>query len=305
MLGLLRSRIFLNLWAIIITFFFTCDLILQNTLCTVFRSMGNCLSFVWSWLFPTGGIFPAVSAWERLLRVTVQNNQSARGLAVIIYNTYETAAGLDTLHGTIKDGEAMKDTFEHEHLNFATIPIKDATKSDIREVIRAIATYPDYPEGYDCFSIVFSGHGGDGSTIMANDGEGFNFEEVIVQRLNKKRSDVSDHVSNISTSILVFIDACRGSLSPEGSLYRRKRGDDASLPTNMLVAYSTREGYPAYEVNAGGVWMQELAKRLRTVKKSVPIILAELARYMVEEKELQEPITVNTSVSIVLTKRPG
>lgn len=238
----------------------------------------------------------------RILEETVQRNVNARGIAVIIYNSYAQTSQWKMLPGTIKDGEAMKDTFEH--LKFATILLEDAKESEIREVVGVLASYPKYPEKYDCFAIVFAGHGEEDDILVANDGKKLNFADVFVKSFNQKYNpEVSSHVANVnSSSILVFIDACRGKMSLD-----RTRGEPP-LPVNMLLGYSTREEYVSYEDVDGGIWMQKLAKGLKTIRKSVPTIMAKMSEEMAKTtkyKLVQKPITLNSSVSIVLLDHPA
>lgn len=66
---------------------------------------------------------------------------NARGIAVIIFNTYR-----DTkypLTGTVNDGFAMNKTFQY--LRFALILLQDASKDVICGVMQAICSYSNYP----------------------------------------------------------------------------------------------------------------------------------------------------------------
>lgn len=235
-----------------------------------------------------------------MVHTTVMNNKSARGLAVIINNTYDNesarAAKYGTLAFTDKDGNAMKDALDF--LGFATLPLKNASEDQISGVIDAFASYTDYPAGYDCFAIVFSGHGNKNSVIVAEDGKEFNFEEAIVQRFNKDVSDqdVSDHIASVP--IIIFIDACRGTLAPKA------KAQEILFPDNMMVAYATREGNVSFGTeHEGSFWMQTLAKELKTSKKSVSDIVAEVNAKLISDDGIkQKPIVWNTTVSIVLSE---
>ena len=217
----------------------------------------------------------------------------ARGLAVVIYNSYKNSPGISTLPGAIKDGEAMMDTFKS--LQFAVLAKQDATRDDIREIFEEVASYADYPAEYDCFAIVFAGHGDEDSVLLAIDGP-FNFEKVIVQRLNKKihKSDVSETIEKISK--IAFIDACRGGKRPRDMIAARLNERD--IPTKMMLCYSTREEDSSYENTKGGIWMQKIAQELKRQDKPVGEIVASVSKDMKD----QNPISVNTGVDINLYK---
>ena len=216
----------------------------------------------------------------------------ARGLAVVIYNSYENIPGIETLPGAIKDGEAMMNTFKS--LQFAVLAKQDATRDDIRAIFEEVASYADYPAEYDCFVIVFAGHGNKDSVLLAIDGP-FNFEDVIVQRLNKKihKSDVSEKIEN--SSKIAFIDACRGGKEPRDMIAARLNEHD--IPRNMMLCYSTREEDVSYEIKkTGGIWMQKMAQELKQQDKPVSEIVANVSK----DIGGQNPISVNTGVVINL-----
>ena len=213
----------------------------------------------------------------------------ARGLAVVIYISYENCLDITPLPGAIKDGLAMMDTFKS--LQFAVLPIHNATKEDIREIIREVASYANYPEEYDCFSIAFAGHGDKNSILLAIDGK-FDFEKVIVERLNPKvhKSGVSKKIASVH--IIAFIDACRGKMRP------RARLNERNIPNNMMLCYSTREEDESFENADGGIWMQKIARELKQQIKPVGEIVASVNR----DVKNQNPIYMNTGVDITLKK---
>ena len=225
--------------------------------------------------------------------VQEEQNFKARGLAVVIYNSYENCPDTNTLPGATKDGEAMINTFKS--LQFAVLDKQNATRDDVLGIFQAVASYADYPVDYECFAIVFAGHGKKDSILLAIDGE-FNFEEVIVKRLNKHLHpfDISDRITRVP--IIAFIDACRGSMIPRDASARLNERD---IPKNMMLNYSTREEDKSYEnPNRGGFWMQEIAKDLRTKNKPVSVIVAGVSKKM----KKQNPISINTDVDIILYK---
>lgn len=236
---------------------------------------------------------------DDLLKDTVEKNGNARGLAIIFCNNYENAKNFEKLRGTIKDGRAMKETFHH--LGFATIILENATKDMMCGIIKALATYMNYPRGYNCYAVVFSGHGSNNKTIISGDGEMVNFEEALIWPL--------ENAPLIRSSPkIVLIDACRGSRELHAKGYPPEAAPlrfDLSLWGNILVAYSTMEGFKSYEDSElGGIWMQKLAAELKTSRKSVSDIVADVNK-MMKDRYSQEPQIWNTTVNIVLSAHSG
>ena len=201
-------------------------------------------------------------------------DKEANGLAIIIHNSYDNddaaANGCGALQGTSIDGKAMIDTFTD--LKFAIYELKNKEKSVIKSVFEAVAKYSEYPAGYRSIVIYFSGHGGENSMLYDNDGEEFDYEEIIVQPL---KSQASSFVAK--TSLLMFIDACRGSQSP---LVGRLKKSDAA-PTNMMIGYASREKFQALETaEGGGIWTNKLAAALKESSKPVVDILEGVKKSM-------------------------
>ena len=214
--------------------------------------------------------------------------ENARGLAVIFYNSYENDKKFK-LTGTIKDGKAMSATFDS--LGFATLSLSDVDKEDVGDIIGELASYKEHPEEYNCFAIYFAGHGDRNNMLMGSDKKYFNFEEVIIQRFNKRNYDVADIIAKVP--ILVFIDACRGSTSPR--VAPRIVHEDLA-PKNVLVAYATAEKYMALEAEGGGIWTQKLAAELCDSGKSVKDILEDVKNAMPEDyKKDALPVTWNAN----------
>lgn len=196
------------------------------------------------------------------IRAAVREKPDARGLAVIMYNTYEDDLECyGPLVPVEEDGKAMRATLNS--LNFATVELKNSMKSDVENMMTAVATYPKFPVKYNCFVIYFSGHGDKGSIIVADDGEEFDYEQVIVQRFHKDVSDVAK-----KSQILVFVDACRGTKDP--FLPKMKRED--LIPSNMMIACAAGEEYSAILKNKGSVWSQKLAAALKNQKSVVEVL---------------------------------
>ena len=215
-----------------------------------------------------------------LIRQTVRANGDARGLAVIISNDYMNGiSNQRRLYGAIKDAEAIRKTFEH--LNFAVIVRSNATKVETRSLIIGVADYEHYPKKYDCFAVVFAGHGSGKPMILSSDDEEVDLNEELLQPLD------SQPLRGIPK--LIFIDACR------------IQGDEdrpLSVPDDFLVAYSTRYGHESTENEEGGIWMQKLAAELKTSSKSVPSIVTDVNKAV--RSASQGAQLLNTNVDIHL-----
>lgn len=115
---------------------------------------------------------------DEVLQNAVLKRSNARGLAVIMCNDYK-GTKFENLCGTFEDGRAMESTFKY--LGFATITLQNTTADKMCGIIKALATHDPYPKGYNCFVVVFSGHGDINKTIVSNDGQRVNIEEDIIQ----------------------------------------------------------------------------------------------------------------------------
>lgn len=219
----------------------------------------------------------------------VSLNKNARGLAVIIYNEYE---GDNSLPGVGEDARAMEKAFKF--LRFAIIALKDGTEKQIRDIIGDVVNYKSYPENYNCFAIVFSGHGGSGKTIFSHDLKRVNFDEAIIQPLRTMPNHQSLEAK------LVFIDACRGSKSKGDQVEKF----EISVLPNLFVAYSTMEEYVAFMMpdhKKGSVWMQILAKELMENKtSSIGDLVAGVNKKLQLDSGKQHPQIFNQSVMIKL-----
>lgn len=221
----------------------------------------------------------------------VNNNQGARGVAVIICNDYEgCSARYPKLNGTKKDAEAMEKALQH--LKFLTIVKRNITEDEICALVRAVASCREYPRGYNCIVVVFAGHGIENKLIVSSDEKEVNLQEALINPFNPKNSPFIKNIPKI-----VLIDACRGALQPRGS-----SNTDLSVPTNVLVAFSTMDGYKAYEAGYGGIWMQKLAAKLIVSTKSIGDTIIEVNKEInYSHPGLQEPQIHTGTVDIVLS----
>jgi hypothetical protein len=231
---------------------------------------------------------PAINnSMQKKISTTMREYPQAKGIAVIIYNTYN---GNLKLKGTVKDGDAMYKTFEA--LDFAPIRLPDAGRDEIYGIIEALCSYPNFPERYTCFAVTFSGHGKE-DVIIGNDGNDVDLEKAFLRPLNELEATLIAGVPK-----LIFIDACRGKHS--GTVHAT--GPTCQPPNNVLLAYSTKQGNVAYEMKTGSCWMQLLAKELRVSHEPVNVVLTNVNK-MVDNK-WQEPAILNNVVDIILNPAP-
>ncbi len=218
----------------------------------------------------------------------VEKNPNARGVVVIIGNEEYDDPQCNNLPGAMKDANDMESTFKY--LRFAIRFLRNATRDKICSTISALADYGSYPDGYNCFAVVFSGHGGSNNIIVSKDGQEVSIDEAIIQQLN--------HIADKPK--IVFIDACRGGKD----IKPKNKEEKLVVPTDMFVAYSTKDGYKAYEVTSGGMWMQILAEELQSSKKSVCAAVADVNKKVkAKYAEWIQPQTYNTTVIIILAAK--
>ena len=238
---------------------------------------------------------------ERVLNELVRSKPSANGLAIIIGNEIGCKPEHVRLSGTIKDLEAARDAFES--LMFTTLPIRNASAREIIDVVKA-ASRCIYPPCYKRLAFVFSGHG-DATCIYAHD------SAVPVQTyvFDPWMPEKSQHLADIPK--LFFFDACRGNAVDQGVFITlRPSGPVAKgagrVPSvgNYLLANSTMHTMKAFEKpNAGGYWMQHLAKELQSdmnIEKSLADILTIVNDKVLDEMEsprflnIQQPVLEST-----------
>ena len=223
---------------------------------------------------------------HELVANTVKHNNKARGLAVIISNDYmDQRSQKSFLYGAIEDAEAMSNTLKY--LNFAVIDRRNDTEKETKKIIKEVASYPEYPSSYDCFIVVFSGHGTGKPSIMSCDDKEVDIKEHIIDPLDS--TALKNHPK------LIFIDACQASGHTDHSY---------ELPADFLIAYSTRYGYKSFENEGGGIWMQRLAVELKTCSSSVVNAIAKVNNDVKAEVGANQiAIYRNTTVNINLGKK--
>ena len=227
----------------------------------------------------------------------VASKPSANGLAIIIANEKSCRPDHETLSGTIHDLHAAKDAFEV--LKFATLPIRNASKQQIIDIVQSTSCYK-YPKCYKRLAFVFSGHG-DAGCIFAHDSEVL-LQPFIFDPWMPKRAK---HLADIPK--LFFFDSCRGDAVDRGvSTSNDPVPKGGRIPSvgNYLLAYSTMPTMKAFEQSkSGGYWMQHLAKELRdddNVDYSLIEILQKVNHDVLSEMErdkcenIQQPVLEST-----------
>jgi hypothetical protein len=230
------------------------------------------------------------------IQSAVQGKRNAQGLAVIMHNTYNKAGSNYSPLDTTTDGKAMKDAFQT--LNFATVLLKDFMKNQVEALATALACYNEYPRGYKTFIIYYSGHGGRHNTIIADDGEMFDYEKVVVENLKNGSSQVMK-----KSKLLMLFDVGRGEKWPR--LDKPKKQEEESPPLmNLVVAYATGDGYTSLLKRGGGsVWSQLVATELNEGKTSMNDVLREVRRKMERDYKPEALPTVSNPYDLTIELR--
>ena len=229
----------------------------------------------------------------------VKSKSEANGLAIIVANEYSCRKDHEILTGTVNDLHAAREAFET--LKFATLPIRNASTTEIIDVVRTASRY-SYPLCYKRLAFVFSGHG-DGECVYARDGK------VSIQKniLNPFTPNDSPSLAHIPK--LFFFDACRGDAVDQGMIVTLQtsgavaKGSRIPSYGNYLLAYSTMPSMKAFEEPmTGGYWIQHLTKELcneDNLDRSLGDILTKVNGKVVTEMSqrclnIQQPIIETT-----------
>lgn len=193
----------------------------------------------------------------------IKENETAKGLAIIIGNQRSKVPSLRFLHGPIADVYVMTNAFQR--LKYAVLPLLNVSTQTIRDTIKDVTHYfPRSPKKlcYERFVFVFAGHGDDTDSIHTHDGVVDLQAEVIFPLLPQE----APHLQEIPK--FFFIDACRCKPPSEHPVPRGggdtpppdRPPDRISSMANYMWVYSTYTSQEAIETNAGGDWMQLLAE---------------------------------------------
>lgn len=218
----------------------------------------------------------------------IEQNKVVKGIAIIVGNQYSKHYK-EILKGPINDLIKMKSVLEA--LRYAVIPLLNASKQEIREVIRDVSQlYPTSAHDlcYKRIVFIFSGHGNKDHYIHTRDGE-VNIINDVIFPLMPSHSPKLHHIPK-----LIFIDACRGGQPCPGVVVPIPRGGDMRVPNfaNYLLVHSTLPTMKAYECDYGGYWMQTLAHELchpSNMDESIHGVL----------------IKVNSRLNVMLNMAPG
>eukprot|EP00731_Ephydatia_muelleri_P030673 Em0022g187a len=207
------------------------------------------------------------------------------------------------LKGVKTDLLNMQRTFET--LKFAVLSHQDCSATQMMSLFHDISTFSEYPPSYRRIAVVFAGHGMEGS-LCAHDGT------VPIEEIIDQFQPANCHPSIGGIPKLFFIDACRGKRKMASVVVERGA---TAVPSkivsprgNILVAYSTLEGYKAHEVEEGGIWVTELSKQLLQDMSLTDVIinvnktLQEKYQDSALSRYLQQPeciITINECINLL------
>ena len=227
----------------------------------------------------------------------------AKGLCVIIANSRGNLPEMPLLEGVKTDLVKMKRTFET--LKFAVMTREDCSAAQMVSLFHCVALFSEYPPSYRRIAVVFAGHGVEGA-LCAHDGT------VPIDEILGQFQPGNCHPSIGGIPKLFFIDSCRGKQKMEPVVVERGA---TAVPSkvvsprgNILVAYSTLEGYKAHEAEEGGIWATELSKQLLHDKSLPDIIVSVNQTLMVKFQNsalslyLQQPecnLTINECINLL------
>ena len=237
------------------------------------------------------------------LQALCHRNPRAKGLCVIFANSRGNLPDMPLLKGVKTDLLNMQRTFET--LKFAVLSHQDCSATQMMSLFHDISTFSEYPPSYRRIAVVFAGHGMEGS-LCAHDGT------VPIEEIIDQFQPANCHPSIGGIPKLFFIDACRGKRKMASVVVERGA---TAVPSkivsprgNILVAYSTLEGYKAHEVEEGGIWVTELSKQLLQDMSLTDVIinvnktLQEKYQDSALSRYLQQPeciITINECINLL------
>lgn len=209
-----------------------------------------------------------------------------QGLAIIVTCDYTDdhkqvkVKKLKKLKGTKKDGEKMKETLENLNFHILLLQNEGATSECIKREMKNVGDF-FHQNTFEApmkkvIIFVFSGHGSDRNTIIAQDGMSLCLKEDIIPYIANE--------DTLKTPKLLFIDACRG--VKEMVWDTKGAGEqEAGLKTNYRVDYATIEGYVSYVDNVeGSRWLLQVAQKIKEeVNMSLQDIMAEVNKTVWEE----------------------
>ena len=203
------------------------------------------------------------------------------GVAIILCNEFKKVA------------REVEEVFKN--LEFSTKFMEDASKEDIRDIVK-IAAEAEYPENYKFvfYSISHGNHDNGKEYIYVANGGKVYIEEDITDKFQPGEATGIQAMPK-----LFFFDNCRGGITDPG-IEKPAMGLQAQLsaPTlkmpgkgNMLVAYSTHPGFGAEAIlQTNGfykpIWSKFLMKQL-PIDQSIYAVLQKTNAFLKEEFEFE------------------
>lgn len=224
----------------------------------------------------------------------IKKRPAANGLAIIIANEHSIRKHKPSL-GARKDLDTTKQAFER--LKFATVPVLNASRDEILQVIQAAVSikYQEFakPSAYKRLVFYFSGYGSQ-DFIYTHDGQ-VNFQSEVFHPFQPQNAP---HLTNVTK--LFFMDVCQavGREKTSGSaveMFQSERDETQIQRTtsnqNYLLAFSNRQSHEEH-------WTQELAEQLcntENINRSIHDVLT-MVNKKAHYKHLQQPSVESTLV---------
>ena len=159
---------------------------------------------------------------------------------------------------SLKDSQISRLKFDHKGL----LRTDNLKAQEMKDLFQIIAT-GDF-SSYDAFICFISSHGDEGGIF------GYDDRSVPVKFITDQFKATDEYQSLVGKPKLFFTQNCRGSLKNEGRFVQHDGGDEnnggdeadsgckipITIPTgaDVLVAYSTVDGYESYRNNEMGSW---------------------------------------------------
>ena len=185
------------------------------------------------------------------MKVEVELNPGARGIAVILCNDYiGVNSKKDPIYGSLKDARAMESTFNH--IKFAVIRRDNATRDTVLGLIKALASYK-FPNNYKFVVVILSGYGNGKAAMISNDDMELDLSKDIINPLGDSETLEGKYK-------IALFTACQD---------KREEAKPVTVSDKFLVAFSTRYRTQAADADNGCPWIQRLAEEIKM--SSLPI----------------------------------
>lgn len=246
---------------------------------------------------------------------------SRRGLAVVVACPGRLD---DFLDGVIIDYESVISAFESK-LSFAVLPLLRANKSEVKKVVKYIAS-SSLPKSCKALVFIFSGHGY--SKYVCAQDKDLKIYKNIVLPLTAAEDKFAAQLPK-----LFFFDTCRGGKEDRGVPIKRTTNnerDDVTelyisapfLPThgNYLIGYSTKRRFAALATSKGSYWLQCLTRELcapenskLTITDILTVVNAKVVAKTANDgnttnpadRHIQQPVIVSTLCQHLYFQKEG